>query len=172
MIVCARQGKEFRSLYLPSRAIEIFWILDSYIIARHKGNKAFIFFKTLWYAEQFLGGFFVVVLFVFLFSVCLFGFFCGLLGFCFGLFYPKEKGVCPASFHLYVCLFAFKFVELMIPPNFISGLQDMLICHNWYHIILIWHTVCSYRNSSQYWWFLIASYFQKTYCYIVSLTYI
>lgn len=123
-------------------------MLDIYSIARHKGNKAFIFFRTLWYAEQLLGGFFVVVLFVFLFSVfifLLFFFFCsvlvfffgGLLGFCFGLFYPKEKGVCPAIFHLHVCLFALKFVELMIPPNFISGLQDMLICHNWYRIILI-----------------------------------
>lgn len=160
MIVCARQRKEFCSLYLPSWAIEIFWMLDIYSIARHKGNKAFIFFKTLWYAEQLLGGFFVVVLVVCFSFFCLgFFFFGGLLGFCFGLFYPKEKGVCPAIFHLYVCLFALKFVELTIPPNFISGLQDMLICHNWYRIVLIWHTVCSYCNSSQYYWVLIASYF-------------
>lgn len=35
-----------------------------------------------------------------------------------GFVFPKEKGICPAIFHLYACLFALKFVELVIPPNF------------------------------------------------------
>lgn len=113
MIVCARQGKEFRSLYLPSRAIEIFWMLDIYSIARHKGNKAFIFFRTLWYAEQLLGGFFVVVLFVFLFSVFIFFLFfffvlfwffflVGFWDFVLVCFTPKRKG---SVLQFFICMF-------------------------------------------------------------------
>lgn len=88
-------------------------MLDIYSIARHKGNKAFIFFRTLWYAEQLLGGFFVVVLFVFLFSVFIFFLFfffvlfwffflVGFWDFVLVCFTPKRKG---SVLQFFICMF-------------------------------------------------------------------